>query len=131
MMPQTDSFLAEGIIFDTMPSKTWKIDGNRVTDTIDGSEALAQAVFLMLATENGEHDIYTTDYGRAFDRLIGANADFAAAEIEREVRETLLVDTRIKSVDDFAFTREGSMITATFTVHADDTEITGSTEVTI
>ena len=109
----TESFLDADTTVELMPSLTWHLDAenNRISGTTDGTDALKQAVFLMLATEAGAYDIYTDDYGRSLNDLIGKNVDYVQSCIKREVRMALLADARVGDVKNFAFTVDGGHVT--------------------
>lgn len=118
MIPQVDSFLDKGIIFDEMPSKTYCLSdsGMRVIRKTDGQNAIKQAVRLMLNIERLDWKMFSSNYGVEIKALYGKNSDFAMAELERTVKETLLVDSRIEGVDNFYFEKNGNKVLASFTV---------------
>ena len=66
---------------------------------VDGREAMLQAIFKILATYLGWHDIYNDQYGFDVEGLIGNNRLAVLGRINHRVREALLADPRIYSVD--------------------------------
>ena len=49
--------------------------------------------------------------------------------LTKEIQDTLLVSPYIKQVDGFSFTRQGSRLTVSFTVHTVYEDFTSNTEV--
>ncbi len=100
------------------PSKTWTIDTQkkRISGTIDGLDALRQAVFLCLNTERYEHVIFSFDYGVETKSLEGRSFDLIQRELQSAIEDALSVDDRISGVGDFTFTKNKDKMTAAFTV---------------
>jgi hypothetical protein len=99
------------------PSRTYKIDLTRkqVVGTVDGLEAVKQAVFKILQTSRFEHLIYAGNYGSEATNVVGGSPA-GAAEVGRFIREALLQDDRITAVQDMQISVAGDEMTATFTV---------------
>ena len=74
----------------------------------DGLDAIRQAVFLILSTPRYEYAIYNFQYGCETESLLGLSAELAQSEIKRSVKEAVLTDDRIKSVQNFVFKQENS-----------------------
>jgi len=91
--------LAEDVV---QPSRTYRLDleHGRIRGMTDGAEAVKQAVYKILATERYAHSIYS---GYGLDRRIGP-------ELERCVKEALLEDDRIESVEDFRMDWSGDEV---------------------
>lgn len=83
-------------------SKTYRVLNGRVVGWIDNKQALRQAVEKLLHTERYMYEIYTDEYGIELQSLIGASFELVEAEINRIVKEALLVDERIVEVTDIA-----------------------------
>lgn len=94
-----------------------KYDEDRVVGTIDNIEAVKQAIYLILNTERYAFPIYSWDYGVEFVDLYGMDKRLAIPEIQRRIREALLQDERILSVDGFDVQSDRRKIHVTFTVH--------------
>lgn len=92
------------------PSLTLGIDFERkkIIGLIDGLNAIRQAVFLILSTPRYEYAIYNFQYGCETESLLGLSAELAQSEIKRSVKEAVLTDDRIKSVQNFVFKQENS-----------------------
>lgn len=92
------------------------IDGKLVE--IDGIDALKAWIVKALKTDKSKFRIYdNTDYGITnLKELITGDypLPFIVSEIEREVKETLLKNSNIKSVQDFKFERNKRMLTVSF-----------------
>jgi len=99
------------------PSKTYRIQNGRIVGHVDGLDAVRQAVEKLLSTERFAYAIYTALYGVELDRFIGQDFDFAEADLEREMAETLAADERIIEIRDFELTQiERDSLTCRFTV---------------
>jgi len=100
------------------PSRTWKLDleARRVTGTIDGLEAVKQAVFKLLQTARYRFEIYSFQYGHELERLIGTSPVFLQSEVSRFLQETLLQDERILGVEQLQVSAAGENLLVKFTV---------------
>lgn len=89
------------------PTRTYKLnfETKRITESIDGVEAIRQYVYKVLSTERASFAIYGTDeginYGVELQRFIGRPFSFISSDIERTVSEALLQDERILAIKDF------------------------------
>lgn len=133
MIPQVQDDLQQDFTFGTLPSKTFKMNYNplTITGTIDELKAVEQAVFLILNVERYEWLIYSWNYGAELKSLIGQPVDYCIPEIERRIREALLQDDRISSVEGFEFTVNKKKVLTTFTVVSIFGELKTETEVEI
>lgn len=104
--------------FSEPSSNTFRLDieGNRVQGYTDNLEAMKQAVYLILNIERYEHIIFSWNYGIELSDLFGKPINYAKVEIERRIKEALLQDSRITSVEGFAFTHSKNKINCTFKV---------------
>lgn len=113
MIPKTNTYT---FAFDetVIPTNTFKIvyEKDRVNGTVDGIEALKQAIYLIFNTERYQHPIYSWRYGIELHSLIGTDPLYAIPEIKRRVSEALLQDDRILSVDNFEFTSTKKIVRA-------------------
>lgn len=123
MLPQ--SAIANIEIQQDQPSLTWGIDFEKgeVTGMIDDIDAIKQTIFLILNSERFRHEIYSWDYGVELQDLIGQQPSYAYLEIERLIKEALMMDGRITGVSDFQFTRNKNDVTVRFTVKTSIGEI--------
>lgn len=99
------------------PDKNYQIVDNRIVGTVDGIDAVKQAVFLILNIERYDYPIYSWDFGVELKDLIGQDIDYVMAEVKRRVTEALLQDDRIEDVNDFEFEVDKSKVHVTFTVY--------------
>ena len=67
----------------SQPSRTYAVNWQtgRVSGTVDGMDALKQAIYKVLQTERFAHLIYSWNYGFEANRLIGQGAAFLRSEI--------------------------------------------------
>lgn len=116
-----------------IPSKTFFIDfiNNKVVGTVDGVEAVKQAVFLILNTERYENMVYDWDYGFETQDLIGMPIGYIYPELKRRIEEALTQDNRIESVEAFDFEKSGAIVTVSFTVISKQGIFETATEVNI
>lgn len=98
-------------------------DGKPVELT--GLEGLKMWIKKVLRTDKHKFKIYTgTDstyaYGITLLDYIKLDLpfDFKKAEIQREITETLMVNTSINSVSDFSFERKDDILNISFTVNS-------------
>ena len=133
MIPQTGGLLRQDFSFIQLPSKTFKLDRENgcIVGMADGLEAVRQAVYLILNTERYQWLIHSWGYGAELQSLVGKPPDFCVAEIERRVREALLQDDRIRSVENFTFEVSKKTIAAQFTVVSIFGEVPVGAEVTV
>jgi hypothetical protein len=100
------------------PSRTYKLDlvNKRIVGTVDGLEAVKQAVYKILKTERFEYLIYDTDYGSEIGGLHGRSAGYVRSELQRRITEALLQDDRITAIEDMNISIRGDEAFVTFTV---------------
>lgn len=100
------------------PSRTYRIDtvNNRIIEMVDDLDAVKQAISKILQTERNEHRIYSSNYGIDTLDIIGKDETIALSHLNRNIREALLQDDRVKDVQDMRFTRSADELTVTFTV---------------
>ena len=120
MIPSGNTILTTGLNMVTMPSKQHRmnLDNNRIFGICDNLEAVKQSVFKILNSERYKYLIYSWNYGIELMDLYGKSPTFVCPEIERRVKDALVQDDRITSVDEFEFdiSKKG-VVSVTFTVH--------------
>lgn len=101
------------------PGRTYALDAEngRILGTIDGIEAVKQAVYLILNVDRYQHMIYSWNYASELRRLVGKPIALVLPEIERLVTEALIQDDRITDVNGFAFKVDGRRVHAAFMVN--------------
>lgn len=84
-----------------LPTKTYKLDfeRGRCAGIVDGLKAMEQAIFKVLNTLRYAHLIYSDEYG--FENMIGYEELYVRADLPRRIKEALLQDERITSVENF------------------------------
>lgn len=133
MLPKTNSNLMTDFEYETLASKTYKldIDKNYIKGYCDKLVAIKQAIYKILNTERYENIIYSWNYGIELNSLYGRDISYVISELKRRVKEALTQDDRIDSVDNFKFNNEKGKIIVTFTVHTNIGEIEEQLEVLI
>ena len=117
----------------SQPGRTWYIDKstNRIRGECDNWLAVRQAVEIILNVQRFRWQIYTPYSGMDWRNLIGNEPGYVAAELQRRVREALLMDDRVLDIRDYQYTIEDDMLTASFTVVTVYGDIPQTVEVTL
>jgi hypothetical protein len=106
-------------------------DAACIKGKVDGLEALRQAVFMLLQVERSAYEIFSDDYGVDLTELIGKSKAYVIPEIERLLREALLLDERILAVEDFVFQAESSSVSVSFVIKSIYGDLTAETQVNV
>lgn len=101
------------------PSLSWYInkDTNRIEGTVDGLAAVRQAVEIILNAQRFRWQIYQPYSGMDWEGLIGQDAGYVGAELQRRLIDALTVDDRVTGISNYNYTAEGDTLTATFVVN--------------
>lgn len=111
----------------TMTGKTFLYDfetGDFILDdkgnliSVSNLEALKVWIEKVLKTTKNKYDVYEgTNYGtpNLQDLLVSGNPyEYITCEVEATIKAVLLKNTAIKSVQNFKFTRDGSLLSVSF-----------------
>ncbi len=97
-------------------TETYLID--KSTGTIKkmggGLPAMRQVIDIALNVERYQYQIYTSNFGRELNKLIGKPPEYVTSMLKRRIREALCVDSRIISVDNFIFDVSLGTVKCTF-----------------
>lgn len=117
-LPEVAGFDTD-IVIAAQPSKTWIIDRNtmQVAYMDEGLEAVRQAVEIALNVERFRWQIYNTNFGAELNDLVGDDEAYIEAELPRMVEDALSPDSRVVSVDNYTFSRNGDALAVSFSVH--------------
>lgn len=110
------------------PSQTYSLKFDR---QIDGIEAVRQAVKKILQTQLFEYEIYSFSYGVDFDSLVGREPEEVSILLKKMIREALLYDDRIVSVEEFDIGFQGDECYCEFVVKTMYGDFTQELEVNI
>ena len=109
-------------------SKTFRLNesNHRIIGMIDEQEAIRQTIYCILNTVRYQYEMYSEDYGVELKQLIGQPIQLACVNLQDNIKEALLADDRILTVDQFRFqeVRHGTVV-VTFEVET----IFGTTEI--
>ncbi len=133
MIPEQDIDLTN-LEVETQPSLTYRLDfeRKRIGGMVDNEEAIMQLVMKILYTERYAYVIYSSDYGVELERLIGQEYDYIVSDLERTIKEALLVDDRILDIEEFEMEQTGlDTMNASFKVISILGELDFETEVII
>lgn len=120
MIPSGNTILTADLVVKTQTSKTYNlhVEKNIVSGMCDEREAMIQAIYKILNTERYEYVIYSWNYGIELADLYGQPVMYVCPELQRRIKEALLQDERIASVDSFEFdTSKKGEVAATFIAH--------------
>lgn len=125
--------LSGGVEYVSQPSRTWFIDqtSGRITGECDGYEAVKQAVTIILNVERYRWQIFQSSSGMEWEGLLGQDAGFVAAELQRRLSEALKMDDRVTGVKNFTYSIQGQRLSASFTIATIYGGIEASTEANI
>ena len=98
MLPQIDNSINPDVQTIILPSKTYKIDNDRISGYIDGIDAIKQAVYHILQVERYSSPIYDDNYGVELEQYQGVDFEYIETTIEDTLREALTQDNRINDV---------------------------------
>lgn len=99
MIPQIASMVDEQIEITAYPSFTYKLEELFILGTVDGLQAVRQAIFHILSTERYAYAIYDHDYGVELEQYIGNSFEYLEETIQKTIEDALLQDDRITGVD--------------------------------
>ena len=118
-LPQGNGINIQNVVFQSQPGLTWWRDPqtNRIVGQVDGFQAVAQAVEVMLSVVRFRWQIYKPFFGVTWDGLIGLDVGYVAAELQRRVREAVMIDDRVTGVSNYSYTFDGDNLTAIITVN--------------
>lgn len=123
---ENDSMYSNGTANKESSTKTWNLQPQGEGDRyLEGIEALKQSVSLALETPRYAHLIYSFDYGSELLTLFGHSNELVQTEGVRLIKEALLVDERIKSVDNFKFNFSADSVEVSFEVRSKFGDFTG------
>lgn len=109
-----------------LPSKTYKLDlkKGRIVGTVDGQQAIKQAIQKAIITPRFKCLIYDNQYGSEVEAAViqtnGATPEYIKAVVPGFVRDALRPDTRITDVYNFEFYFEDDVARISFdadTIH--------------
>ena len=120
MKKQNPSMSVYEFVYESLPTKTLKIDfeNQRIIGYTDETEALRQAIFLMLSVERYDYIIYSWNYGIELKDLYGQSTEYVMAELERKITEALMIDDRIINAENFSFDTVKNKVIVSFTVNS-------------
>lgn len=99
-------------------TRTYRMLDDKIQGIAEELKALEQSIYKVLQTEKYEYPIYSFSYGIELDTLLGKDATYVKIELERRIKDCLLDDERILSVEDFKFTNNLDTITCEFHVNS-------------
>ncbi len=119
MIPTLNDDLQPDFEIRQQPGRTYKMNLQemRIGGSVDGIEAVKQAIYKILNTQQFQYLIYSWDYGIELTDLFGQSSAFVYSEIENRIREALQEDDRITDVGEFSFESNKRQVLVRFTVY--------------
>ncbi|MDR7813393.1 DUF2634 domain-containing protein [Lacrimispora sp.] len=113
------------------PTETFLIDESTgcIKKVGGGLPAMKQAIDIILNVERYQYQIYTSNFGRELNKLIGKPPEYVTSMLKRRIREAFSMDSRILSVDNFVFDINLGIVKSTFDVKTVFGTIPGEVEV--
>lgn len=104
-----------------MPSKTYRLDmdNKRIVGMVDNMDAVQQAIQKALITPRMKCLAYDDQYGnesQALSSMKDVTREYIESELPVLIKDALLCDSRVKSVDDIEFTFEDDSLYVSMTV---------------
>lgn len=90
--------IVQNITIVTQPSLTYKDNENNIIGKTDGLEAITQTAYHILNKERYAYVIYPDWYGMELEKYKGLPFSYLEAQIENDLRSTLLQDDRIYDI---------------------------------
>lgn len=121
MLPQTQNEQIGDAVSGTriMSSRTYRFnpENGEISGLYDDqTQVMAQAIWKRLLTPRGIYPIYSKEYGSDLWRMNGLPLAYVQVLLPDLIRRALCADERIKSVDQFRFSREQNRLYCQFTV---------------
>ena len=131
MLPDSGSMLKQDFEIVERPSKTYRFQAEQITGYADGLEAVKQAALCILNTERYDWLIYSWNYGVELKGLFGKPMGLVKSKLKKRIKEALMQDDRIQSVDAFSFETSGRKLAVSFTIHTKFGDIEVAKEVKV
>lgn len=129
MIPKNSDVILMGT--KRIPSKTFAIAGDRLTEYIDNIEAVKQAILIILDINRFEYPILSWNFGNEMRKVIGEPMEYAMIKAEQYIKEALMQDDRIEDVVDFEFEVVRHKLLASYRVITIFGDLNNETEVNI
>ena len=115
MLP-TDNITEESVETEVENTKAFEIDFEKkqIGAIIDGKDALIQAMRLALMTERYKYPVFSHSYGTDYKNAPEDGYTKAVGKIKNAICDSLLCDSRIRSINSFEFEKIGSKIAIKF-----------------
>lgn len=114
-----------------MASRTYRLEGGRISGQIDGVEAVAQAALLILHTERWKYPVFSGQYGVQLESLLGKSRRYVQADLPRRLQEALGQEGRIEQIGDCQMAFSGDQVQLVLQLVADSEQIELERSVTI
>ncbi len=116
IVPNVNELLAS--TQETSDSYRMQIGNERIRGTVSEREALAQACYKALNTERYRFVIYSWNYGIELKDLFGKPVGYVFAVLPDRIKDCLMQDDRVESVDSFQLSSNKGDVLCKFTVRS-------------
>lgn len=129
VLPESNIDLSSGVVFEDQPSLTWYVDptSKQISGKADGLNAVRQAVEIILCVERFRWQIYGPYFGMQWNGLIGNDAGYVSAELQRRILDAFSTDNRILGLEQFSYSVSGNTLVVSMLV----TTVFGSFQQTV
>lgn len=104
---------------ETSDSYRMQIGNERIKGTVSEREAVAQACYKAINTERYRYVIYSWNYGIELKDLFGKPVSYVFAVLPDRIKDCLMQDDRVESVDSFQLSHDGKgSVLCKFIVHS-------------
>ena len=116
------------------PYREYELDpttGRLTGRIIEGTDAIVVWCILTLKSKRYEYPIYSWEYGEEFSSMIGNSyePDLLKSEIDRMVKECLLVNEHIEEIKDLSIEHDKDRLTVRFNLVTDQGDAEVETDV--
>lgn len=123
LLPSVPDYLQKSPDIKTFPNKTYRLDpeSKRIIGTVDGIEAIKQAFYLHLSTEQYDYSIFPmNDYGIHVSDLYGVEPEIVMTILKQRIGDACSIDTRFKTLTNYNAFYEDDKVIAEFTIVLND-----------
>lgn len=114
-----------------IPTKTYKLVGEKIQGKVDDIEAIKQAILKALNTERYQNLIYSANYGIETVDLIGMSPKYVCQELKNRVIDCLIQDDRVVDVVNFEYEVNRASVLVKFTVRTSYGDVQTQREVEV
>ena len=119
ILPSTsESTISKNLTKKSYKTFTYKInnDISKIDGDVDYLDAMKQVMYLIINTDRYKYPIFSSSYGIDLRNIVGKETDFIIAELQSQLSDCVLDDSRFLSVDYNSHTEEGDVLSIQFDI---------------